>query len=291
MSFFCTNCHASLEPEYRFCAQCGHAVYRNGRSTLWIHLGWAAFSTLILSGAGGALWFKQHVGAQAARTVILKTAEQVVAVEEPLNVQKDPELIELEPVVVSAAELKPHRWKAVRVDVSSAEDMAQQWGVHADFLIQPIELTEGLVAALQGDTSRAQKPQDLSIRELQAIADQLSVIDGYRPCYSASVSGCNGWRIPERGEWMVAAHAGQYTSYSGSDRLSDVSGPEKEVGRYAPNALGVYDMTGSALEWVSAGGGFGVIGTEKPLAQQDVMAVEQMDKRIKGVGGRLVRSL
>ena len=287
MSFFCTYCHAALEPEHRYCAQCGQATYRRRSASLWIHLGWAAFCAFAVSGVGGAWWINTTTKA-TTKTVILKSAQKHIQTDVNAVQQSKPnqEMIE-----ISAADLAPFRWKPILVDVSSSNGLAEKWGVSSDFKVQPIELTVALVSALSGESSDSQHPMELSVKELQQVADQLSHLDGFHPCYSQPTSACDGWRIPELGEWMLAAHAGQNTKFSGSDQLEDVSGAHQKVGQYAPNAWGIYDMTGSSLEWVSNEGGFGYTGDDMPLAQQKVQTVRRMDKRISGVSGRLVRSL
>ena len=74
------------------------------------------------------------------------------------------------------------------------------------------------------------------------------------------VTGSNGYRLPTGEQWEYAARGGNgspgdYT-YSGSDNVDSVgwykdnSGDKThEVGKKAPNDLGLYDMSGNVEEW------------------------------------------
>ncbi len=91
----------------------------------------------------------------------------------------------------------------------------------------------------------------------------------YEPVIDIDVNA-DGFRYPFEAEWELAARGGRNPSrsrYAGSNRFSDVTMSEDEIGRpgyrrqhyqhwdweagaFTPNSLGIHDMSGTLGEWV-----------------------------------------
>lgn len=122
------------------------------------------------------------------------------------------------------------------------------------FLIGKYEVSQTLWLAVMGENPSVNTGINLPVdnvtwNECQTFITKLNELTG------------KNFRLLTEAEWEYAARGGNKSKgykYSGSNNLGDVAwyidnsnNTSHAIGTKAPNELGIYDMTGNVMEWVS----------------------------------------
>ena len=135
-----------------------------------------------------------------------------------------------------------------------------------DFLLSETEVTQEQFEAVMGFNPSARVGPKLPVTDVTwfdavRYCNKLSESAGLRTSYDLmgkvpTWPRHDGYRLPTEAEWEFAARAGESFRYAGSDQpglvawTKETTDGAQPVGRLAPNALGLYDMSGNVYEWV-----------------------------------------
>jgi formylglycine-generating enzyme required for sulfatase activity len=140
---------------------------------------------------------------------------------------------------------------------TSNELPAHQVTLTQDYYIGETDVTQGLYRAVMGvNPSRFAKGDDYPV-------EMVSAEDAEAFCQRLGEMTGRSFALPTEAQWEYAARGGHKapaveTVYPGSDNLDEVAWYKSNsdssthpVAQKAPNALGLYDMSGNLWEWCS----------------------------------------
>jgi formylglycine-generating enzyme required for sulfatase activity len=136
--------------------------------------------------------------------------------------------------------------------------------IEQDFWMQAYPVSQAFWEAVMGENPSEFKDPNRPVEEVSW--DDIRQAGGFLDRLNDKFAGLNGskgghFRLPSETQWEYAARGGKYLEegylFSGSDILEtqgyfeENTGEEmsEPIGLKAPNALGIYDMSGLVWEW------------------------------------------